>query len=97
MSVGTWDETPVIIDGEDGQVLLLDEHEDDELIASGLAHFTALLLALHRGLRMLSTRVNEHDAYVIRTYVDDLLSAIDRRGAQYDGWTRQLSPGRGDA
>ncbi|MFE0381310.1 SUKH-4 family immunity protein [Streptomyces inhibens] len=96
-SVGTWDDTPVIIDGEDGQVLLLDEHEDDELIASSLAHFTALLLALHRGLRMLSTRVNEHDAYVIRTYVDDLLSSIDRQGARYDGWTRQLSPGGGDA
>ncbi|WP_407553268.1 SUKH-4 family immunity protein [Streptomyces sp. Pv4-95] len=95
-SIGTWDETPVIIDGEDGQMLLLDEHEEDELIASSLAHFTALLLVLHRGLRMLSTRVNEHDAYLIRKSVDGLLSAIDHQGAQYDGWTRKLSPGSGD-
>ncbi|MGW3011090.1 SUKH-4 family immunity protein [Streptomyces sp. NPDC001219] len=94
-SIGSWDDTPVIIDGEDGQVLLLDEHEDDELIASSLAHFTALLVALHRGLRMLRSCVNEHDAHVIRTYVDNLLSTIDRQGAQYDGWTRQLSPGSG--
>ncbi|MFG2895207.1 SUKH-4 family immunity protein, partial [Streptomyces sp. NPDC048248] len=95
-SIGTWHNTPVIIDGESGQVLLLDEHEDDELIASSLAHFTAMLLALHRGLRMVSTRVNDHDAYVIRSHFDDLLSTIDRQGAQYDGWTRPLTTGGRD-
>ncbi|GAB7033654.1 hypothetical protein JCM4914_51150 [Streptomyces platensis subsp. malvinus] len=52
---------------------------------------------LHRGTRMLHTHVNEHDAYVIRTYVDDLLSSIDPQGARYEGWTRQLSAGAREA
>ncbi|MEV0094363.1 SUKH-4 family immunity protein [Streptomyces sp. NPDC050738] len=90
-AIGSYKSAQLIIDGQDGRVLALaPDDEDGEPVASSLAHFVTMLLCLHRGVRLLATHSSDQDAHLLRVRTDDLLAAVDQKGAQYDGWTHDL-------